>query len=174
MGTAMTLIGILYSLPSLSSSGQWAVIALIFVYFIAFILTWAILMRIWVSESQPLQTRASVSSLALTVNWGCNFIIAFTTPIFLEASPCGPYFLWGACIWVSVIVFAIFLPETKGQSIDGEEQNLALDVKVGWLKDQLEKRPGLSRRSTSKTVVGEELEKKDGFEVPTPPQTIEV
>lgn len=164
MAIAMTVIGILYSLPSLSSAGQWSVIALIFVYFIAFVVTWAILMRIWVSESQPVHTRASVSSLALTVNWGCNFVIAFTTPIFLEASPSGPYYLWAGCIWVSVVVFAIFLPETKGQSIDGEEQNLALDVKVGWLKEQLEKRPPLSRRGTSWTAVEVEAEKKEDLE----------
>ncbi|KAF8918092.1 general substrate transporter [Mucidula mucida] len=166
MAIAMTVIGILYSLPSLSSAGQWSVIALIFVYFIAFVVTWAILMRIWVSESQPVHTRASVSSLALTVNWGCNFVIAFTTPIFLEASPSGPYYLWAGCIWVSVVVFAIFLPETKGQSIDGEEQNLALDVKVGWLKEQLEKRPPLSRRGTSWTAVEVETEKKEGMVEP--------
>ena len=61
MATAMTLIGILYSLPNLSQAGNYAVIALIFVYFIPFVVTWATLMRIWVSEAQPVQTRASVS-----------------------------------------------------------------------------------------------------------------
>ncbi|KIY66901.1 putative MFS sugar transporter [Cylindrobasidium torrendii FP15055 ss-10] len=159
MAAAMTTIGILYTVPNLPSAGNWAVIVLIFVYFIAFILTWAILMRVWVSESQPLQSRASVSSLALTVNWGCNFVVAFTTPIFLEASPSGPYFLWAACTWVAILVFAAWLPETKGKSIDGDEQDLGLDDNIGWLKEQLQ-RPPLSRRSTSRTVVATEPEKK--------------
>jgi hypothetical protein len=30
----------------------------VFVFFIAFIVTWAILMRVWVSEAQPVQTQA--------------------------------------------------------------------------------------------------------------------
>lgn len=160
MAVAMSVIGILYSIPSLSTAGKWGVIAMIFLYFVAFILTWAILMRIWVSESQPVRSRASVSSLALTVNWGTNFIVAFTTPIFLEASPSGPYFLWAASIWVSVAVFAVFLPETKGQSIDGLEQNLNLEIEVEWLKEHWEKRPPLSRRGTSWTAVEVEGEKK--------------
>ncbi|KAF8954532.1 general substrate transporter [Flammula alnicola] len=164
MAVTMTVIGVLYSLPSLSSSSQWGIVGLIFVYFVAFVITWGILMRIWVSESQPVHTRASVSSLALTVNWTCNFVIAFTTPIFLDASPSGPYFLWAACAWMSVIVFAVFLPETKGQSIDGEEQNLALDVRVGWLRERLESPwPSLSRASSVTAIGPERSEKKDGL-----------
>ncbi|KIY66902.1 general substrate transporter [Cylindrobasidium torrendii FP15055 ss-10] len=163
MGAAMTAIGVLYSIPDLPSAGNWAIIVLIFVYFVPFVLTWAILMRIWVSESQPLHSRASVSSLALTVNWICNFIVAFTTPIFLEASPSGPYFLWAACTLIAALVFAAWLPETKGKSIDGDEQDLGLDDNIGWLKEQLQ-RPPLSRRSTSRTVVATEPEKKTDIE----------
>ncbi|KAF9003724.1 general substrate transporter [Hymenopellis radicata] len=167
MGLTMTIIGVLYSLPSISSAGQWTVIALIFIYFIAFVLTWAILSRTWVSESQPVRTRASVSSLALTVNWACNFVVAFTTPKFLETSPSGPYFFWAASAWIAVIVYLIFMPETKGQSIDGEEQNLALDIRVGWLRDRFETpRPSLSRRS-SVTIVGTEEKSKAGEEATT-------
>lgn len=131
-------IGGLYSTATRSTAGNHAVIAFIFIYFIAFVTTWAILMRIWVSEAQPVQTRASVSSLALTTNWGCNWIVAFTTPMFLEAYPNGPYFLWAACTWVSVGVFVLWLPETKGMNVDmaGQQGGLKLEVSI----------PGLSKR----------------------------
>ncbi|TRM67008.1 general substrate transporter [Schizophyllum amplum] len=138
MATAMTIIGVLYSLPNLSQAGNYAVIALIFVYFIPFVVTWAILIRIWVSEAQPVQTRASVASLSLTANWGSNWIVAFTTPMFLDAYPSGPYFLWGACTWLAVLVFWLYLPETKGQNVDlaGQSGGLKLQVRI----------PGLRRR----------------------------
>ncbi|KAL1743659.1 general substrate transporter [Schizophyllum fasciatum] len=138
MGTAMTVIGVLYSIPSLSQAGNYAVIALIFIYFIPFVVTWAILMRIWVSEAQPVQTRASVSSLAYTANWFSNWVVAFTTPMFLDAYPSGPYFLWAACAWVAVVVFTLWLPETKGINVDlaGQAGGLKLEVNI----------PGLRRR----------------------------
>ncbi|KAH9938959.1 general substrate transporter [Epithele typhae] len=150
MATAMTVMGALYSQPNLSAAGKWAAIALIYVYFIAFILTWAILIRVWVSESQPVKTRASVSSLALTTNWICNFVITFSTPIFLNASPSGPYWMWAGWIWVAVAIFALWLPETRGRSIDGEGQELGLENKLDWVKAQYQT---LSKRKTSMTMI---------------------
>ncbi|KAL1660068.1 general substrate transporter [Schizophyllum commune] len=138
MATAMTIIGILYSLPSLNQAGNYAVIALIFVYFIPFVVTWATLMRIWVSEAQPVQTRASVSALSYTTNWIANWIVAFTTPMFLDKYPSGPYFLWAACTWLAVGVFTLWLPETKGRNVDlaGQAGGLKLQVRI----------PGMPRR----------------------------
>ncbi|KAK0461827.1 general substrate transporter [Desarmillaria tabescens] len=169
MALAMTIIGILYSLPSLNRSGQYAVIAFIYVYVIAFIMSWAILMRVWVSESQPLRTRATVSSLALTLNWGVNFVIAFTTPVFLGHAPSGPYFLWGAATWFAIGIFWVWMPETKGTSIDREGQDLSLKARVPWARLQRGKdknkpeikRPPYSRRGTSWTLAGDEVENKD-------------
>ncbi|KAL1720570.1 general substrate transporter [Schizophyllum commune] len=153
MATAMTTIGSLYSVPGLSQAGNYTVIAFIFIYFIAFIMTWAILMRIWVSEAQPVQTRASVSSLALTTNWGCNWVVAFTTPMFLDAYPNGPYFLWAACTWVSVGVFLLWLPETRGQNVDlaGQDSGLKLQVQI----------PGMPRRDTGLSTAPTLVEKEE-------------
>ncbi|KAL1760772.1 general substrate transporter [Schizophyllum commune] len=149
MATAMTLIGILYSLPNLSQAGNYAVIALIFVYFIPFVVTWATLMRIWVSEAQPVQTRASVSSLAYTTNWLSNWIIAFTTPMFLDKYPSGPYFLWAACAWVAVLVFAVWLPETKGRNVDlaGQAGGLKVQVRIPGLR----RRRAVEEKTTTET-----------------------
>ncbi|KIY51575.1 general substrate transporter [Fistulina hepatica ATCC 64428] len=128
-GIAMTIIGVLYSLDDLSQAGQYTVIAMIFLFLIAFVLTWAIHMRLWVAEAQPVRTRASVSAIALTVNWGINWVVAFTTPVFLDKYPNGPYFFWAACIWISVVVFALYLPETNGKNLDIGHGGLPLQIK---------------------------------------------
>ncbi|KAI5800441.1 general substrate transporter [Pyronema domesticum] len=120
MGIAMTGIGAVYAHPTASKEkgGQWTVIALIFVYFSSFVMSWAILIRIHVSEAQPVRTRASVSALSQSSNWIVNWVIAFTTPMFLKRTPSGPYFLWAATIWVAVVVFIVYLPETRGREME--------------------------------------------------------
>ncbi|KIY49823.1 general substrate transporter [Fistulina hepatica ATCC 64428] len=130
MTSALTIMGVLYALPSRSQSANYMLIAMIYVYFFSFAMTWAILMRIWVAEAQPQSTRASVSSLSLTVSWGVAFLVAFSTPVFLEVSASGPYFMWGASSWIASLIFIVWLPETKGIVID--LGNTGLKPQVGW------------------------------------------
>jgi hypothetical protein len=65
MAVPITIVGILYAHPTatITKGGQCIVIAMLFAHFTTFAMTWGILMRIYVSEAQPVQTRASVSSL---------------------------------------------------------------------------------------------------------------
>ncbi|KAI5846826.1 general substrate transporter [Tricharina praecox] len=141
MAVPMTAIGAIYAHPTASTThgGQYTVIALIMAYFIAFIMSWAILMRIHVSEAQPVRTRASVSSLAQCANWVVNWVVAFSTPMFLDKSPSGPYFLWAASIWVAVAVMAVYLPETRGREM--EQFDGKVNSSLGrWVKGLMERR----------------------------------
>lgn len=47
-----------------------------------------------------------------------NWLVALTTPIFLARSSYGAYFLFGGLSLFTVIVLAILMPETKGQSLE--------------------------------------------------------
>ncbi len=47
-----------------------------------------------------------------------NWIIAFTTPIFLARSTYGVYFLFGSTALVTVVVCTFFMPETRGKSLE--------------------------------------------------------
>jgi hypothetical protein len=47
-----------------------------------------------------------------------NWIIAFSTPLFLARSSSGPYFLFGACAFLTVLVCALFQPESRGVSLE--------------------------------------------------------
>ena len=48
-----------------------------------------------------------------------NWVIAFSTPLFLSKSSSGPYFLFGACALVTVLVCELFQPESRGVSLEG-------------------------------------------------------
>lgn len=47
-----------------------------------------------------------------------NWIVAFTTPIFLEHSSYGVYFLFGLSSLLVVVVSILFMPETRGKSLE--------------------------------------------------------
>ncbi|KAI8334195.1 general substrate transporter [Chlamydoabsidia padenii] len=90
------------------------------------------------SEVYPTYAVGTASSIALVINWLCNFIIGLIFPTLQTA--CGPYvFLIFAGITFVVAVFVfIFVPETKQKSID------QLGHELGWaelnLKDIFEKK----------------------------------
>ncbi|CAD6448934.1 f0fdf6b1-29f2-4650-b445-73daea91c3f7 [Sclerotinia trifoliorum] len=117
----MFIIASLYASDSVHSSygaGRWVVIICIYLFAIIFAATWAVTFKVYVSEIQSAKTRAGATSLSLSANWVVNWIIAFTTPIFLAKSASGCYWLWGSAALVTVIVAMIFMPETKGKSLE--------------------------------------------------------
>jgi hypothetical protein len=48
--------------------------------------------------------------------------VAFTTPIFLSRSSYGAYFLFGSFSLIAVIVLSIFMPETRGHSLESIQE----------------------------------------------------
>ncbi|KAJ6473383.1 general substrate transporter [Mycena vitilis] len=125
MAGSMLLMGILYaSEAAQTKTGGRTVIALIYIFVAAFISTWAVVTRIIASEIQPRRTRAHATSLAQCFNWAVNWVIAFSTPLFLTRSTSGPYFFFGACSLVTVLVCLVFQPETKDLSLEMLDQQL--------------------------------------------------
>ncbi|KAH7107922.1 general substrate transporter [Auriculariales sp. MPI-PUGE-AT-0066] len=120
--------------------GQYAVIALIFVYIISFAMSWAVVIRGYVSEIQPMRTRGPATALGQAMNWMVNWTIAFTTPLFLAKSTSGPYFLFGGCSMLTTIVCVFFARESLGISLEDIEKEFDLQ----WT-------PNLSRTTTERT-----------------------
>ena len=125
LGLMMILIGGLYAgkaVHSNSGAGRWIVILSIYIFVAIFCVTWAVGIRIYVAESQPQRTRASATNLAHGSNWLTNFLVALTTPILLAKSSYGAYFLFGGCTLLTALVCFIFMPETKGKSLNEIEK----------------------------------------------------
>ncbi|GME54432.1 putative mfs sugar protein [Neofusicoccum parvum] len=117
----MFLIGSLYASNSVHGdhgAGRWVVIVTIYLFAIIFSGSWAIAFKVYASEIQPIETRASASSLAQSTNWFANFVVALTTPVFLAHSSYGVYFFFGACSLFTVVVCAVAMPETRGRTLE--------------------------------------------------------
>ncbi|KAI9702867.1 MAG: hypothetical protein M1836_008081 [Candelina mexicana] len=122
----MTIIGSLYASDSVHANeggGRWVVIVAIYIFLVFYCMTWAGGMKIYASEIQPVATRAGATSLAQSANCITNFLVALTTPIFLASSSFGVYFLFGGASILTVIVCTIFMPETRGRSLEAIDES---------------------------------------------------
>ncbi|KAJ7860917.1 general substrate transporter [Mycena leptocephala] len=128
-GCMLVMGGLYASNAAQTRAGQRTLIALIYVFIAAFISSWAVVIRVIASEIQPKRTRASATSLAQCFSWVVNWVIAFSTPVFLTHSSSGPYFLFGACALLTVVVCVVFQPETNSVSLDVLDQGFA-DTKL--------------------------------------------
>lgn len=70
-------------------------------------------MKIWDLESVEIVSTADYGLLKFT-----NWLVAFATPIFLAHSSYGAYFLFGGFSFSTLIVLALFMPETRGKSLE--------------------------------------------------------
>ncbi|KAG8738976.1 hypothetical protein FRC10_006308 [Ceratobasidium sp. 414] len=122
MAVCMIAIGSLYAAGAQNGQGRWAIIVFIYVFVVAFSITWAVSFKIFITEIQPMRARATVSSLAHSSNWLANLAVALTTPLFLSRSPSGPYFMFGACLLITSVVCSIWMPETLGKSLQEVEE----------------------------------------------------
>ncbi|KAJ6536697.1 general substrate transporter [Mycena vulgaris] len=149
---SMLAMGSLYASGAAQThAGQRTLIALIYIFIAAFIASWAIVIRVIASEMQPKRTRAPATSLAQCFSWAVNWIIAFSTPLFLTRSSSGPYFMFGGCALLTVIVCAVFQPETKGLSLDVLDQGFEETKLQSMVKRYFGSKSG---QSTSIELVG--------------------
>lgn len=128
LGTTMVTIGSLYASNSVHAShgvARWVVVVFIYIFALTYSISWAIHIKIYASEIQPLVTRAPATSLAQSSNWAVNFLIALTTPIFLAHSSFGVYFLFGGTAFLTVAICSLKMPETRGKTLEEIEQSFA-------------------------------------------------
>jgi len=121
----MFLIGALYASQTVHSSAgasRWVVIVSIYIFAVLYSLSWAVGIKIYAAEIQPQRTRASATSLAHGSNWATNFLVALTTSILLSTSSSGAYFQLGGCTLFTAFICTVFMPETKGRSLDEIEE----------------------------------------------------
>ena len=76
-GTMLTIGALYASGASSTPAGKWAIIALIYVFVVAFAMSWAVVNRIYCSEIQPMHTRAAASSLGQCANWASLSVQVF-------------------------------------------------------------------------------------------------
>lgn len=94
-----------------------------------------------------------------------NWVVAFITPILLDKSAFGAYFLFGGLALGTVLVLGVYMPETRGRSLENIQeafsQHRAPDVRqyIGKIFPALIRRRALRNRheDSGSGVAGVEL-----------------
>ncbi|KAF2705733.1 general substrate transporter [Pleomassaria siparia CBS 279.74] len=139
MATVMFLMGALYasnSVHAAAGAGRWIVIVSIYLFAAMYSVSWGVGIKIYSAEIQPQRTRATATSMAHGSNWLSNFLVALVTPTLLAKTSYGAYFLFGSCLFLTAVVCMVFMPETRGRSLDEIEEAFHKS-RVGGLKGTL-------------------------------------
>ncbi|POS71586.1 sugar transport protein [Diaporthe helianthi] len=121
----MVLMGTMYAANLVHGSygvGRWVVIVSIYLFAIVYNGTWALSFRTFLVEIMPRKTRSSASSLGQCSNWVANYIVALTTPVMIEKSSFAAYYFFAGCTLICTVVCALYMVETKGQTLEVIEQ----------------------------------------------------
>ncbi|KAI2603770.1 general substrate transporter [Hypoxylon sp. NC1633] len=143
MTATMFLMGGLYAggnVHSGTGAGRWVVIVCIYAFAVVYCVSWAVGVKVYAAEIQPQRTRAAATSIAHGSNWAANFLVALVTPTLLARSSYGAYFLFGGCTLLTAAVCAVFMPETRGQSLGDIDRAFAagsVGARISGVKERV-------------------------------------
>ncbi|CEP07802.1 hypothetical protein [Parasitella parasitica] len=126
MAICMIIVAIITALfqhdwPSHEREG-WVSVAFIYIFIANFAYAWGPICWVIPAEIFPLRSRAKAMSITTSANWMCNFIIGLIVPIMLENITYGTYIFFACFLVLSFFFVWIFVPETKGRSLEEMDQ----------------------------------------------------
>ncbi|XP_064411271.1 solute carrier family 2, facilitated glucose transporter member 12 [Latimeria chalumnae] len=105
--------------PIVPDAFKWLSLASLLVYITAFSIGLGPMGWLVLSEIFPVGIKGRAMVLALSVNWGLNLLISLTFLTMTESLglPC-MLFIYAAMSLMSLVFVILFVPETKGQSLE--------------------------------------------------------
>ncbi|KAI8636932.1 general substrate transporter [Parasitella parasitica] len=117
--------GMLYSIEKAIANGSpapaaqgYVAMVMIYLFAVSFEWSWGPLTWIVCSEIFPNRIRAVCISITTSMNWAMNAIIGKITPLMIADISYGTFFFYGACCLTMGIIVYVFLPETKGRTLE--------------------------------------------------------
>ena len=123
MGLALVLVGLAFSLK-VSGVG---LLAVILAYVAAFAASQGPVVWVIVSEIFPTRIRGRAMSVATVCLWAACYLVSQTFPILVETvGSAVTFWLYAAMCLVTVVFVVLFVPETKGKSLE--------EIEARWAK----------------------------------------
>ncbi|HET8663190.1 MAG TPA: sugar porter family MFS transporter [Nocardioides sp.] len=123
---ALVVLGTYFSSSTLQADYGWVALAGLLLFIAAFALGLGPVFWLLISEIFPVGARSKAMALCTIANWGANFLVAQT---FLSLSDAitrqGVFFLYAVLAVLSLVFFALRVPETKGRQLEEIQQDLA-------------------------------------------------
>lgn len=98
---------------------RWLLLACILMYVAAFAAAMGPIVWIVISEIFPNRIRGRAMSIAILALWAACYVVSQTFPMLLEQiGPAKTFWFYAFCSFLSMVFVAMFVPETKGRSLE--------------------------------------------------------
>ncbi|KAG7310734.1 Facilitated trehalose transporter Tret1 [Plutella xylostella] len=107
------------------SSLGWLPLTSVMLYLLGFSLGFGPIPWLMMGEILPAKIRGPAASICTAFNWLCTFTVTKTFQNILDGiGPCGTFWLFGCICFVGLFFVIIFVPETRGKSLEQIESKL--------------------------------------------------
>ncbi len=119
MTVSLVALGLAFRSPSTGGAVGWFAAVSLAVYIASFAVGLGPVFWLLISEIYPLSVRGVGMSLATVVNWVTNLLVALTFLTLIDhlGKP-GTFWLYASISVVAVVFSILFIPETKGRSLE--------------------------------------------------------
>jgi MFS family permease len=101
-----------------SDDGSRTALAMIYLYAIFFGFSWNGIPWILASEVLPNQIRDLSMMFAVCMQYLAQFMVVYSVPYMMTRIQWGTFVFFGTCTFVSIFIAFLFVPETKGVSLE--------------------------------------------------------
>lgn len=103
----------------------WLPLTSVMVYLLGFSLGFGPIPWLMMGEILPAKIRGPSASLCTAFNWLCTFTVTKTFQNIIDGiGPCGTFWLFGSICFVGLFFVILFVPETRGKSLEQIENKL--------------------------------------------------
>ncbi|KAG2227609.1 hypothetical protein INT45_002294 [Circinella minor] len=103
------------------SDKGYAAMVMLFIFAIGYEISWGPLMYVICAEIFPTRIRAICMSITMAIYLAMNAVIAKVTPLMITQLTYGTYFFFGSTVFAMTIFVWLFVPETRGRSLEDME-----------------------------------------------------
>jgi SP family xylose:H+ symportor-like MFS transporter len=100
--------------------GIWTLVFII-IYTASFMMSWGPICWVLIAEIFPNKIRGQAVAIAVAAQWAANYFISSTYPPMMEYSSGLTYGFYGLMAVLSAIFVWIWVPETKGKTLEEME-----------------------------------------------------
>ena len=127
----LALIGTLFLMQPLGTFGQILMVGATLVFIVGFAYSWGPIAWVICAEIFPLEGRDFGMTITTAANWIVNWIVVrFSLSIMHAWSPTALFYIFTICCIIGIIFTNLFVPETKGTTLEEIEANLKNGVKL--------------------------------------------
>lgn len=123
MGLSIGLMGAFFGRAAGGGLG-WGMVACTLLYIFAFNFGMGGIYWVMVSEIFPTRIRGAASSLSVMFLWGGNWVVLLLFPTMLQVFGGSVFYLFAGICAVCLVFMWMFVPETKGKTLEHIEREL--------------------------------------------------